>query len=176
MNESHEPEDEFDDGLDWVGEAVEDTYKAIKERDDQEYDGVVGKPPPWVPKWAVTTFKGYRGRLLDVRGYTHEGLLTLIERYRKEYYREECIDGTEVSNFHYHATYPNGQNVDPHCFQDEIGFLSWLKWCADQGPEKGLELLGGGFASIGMKNAASLEEARRVFKTLCQPSHHQRLM
>jgi hypothetical protein len=39
MNETHDPEDEFDQMLD---RAVEDTAKAIKERDNQDYDGVVG--------------------------------------------------------------------------------------------------------------------------------------
>lgn len=163
MNETHDAEDVFDQTLQ---KSLEQNYKAMKERDKQTYDGVVGLPPPWMPKWAVTSFKSYRNRLLDVRGYTHEGLLTLIERYRKEYYREEYIDGIEVSNFHYPATYPNGQNVDPYCFRDEIGFLTWLKWCADQKEKKGRRIIHGGFKETG--EALNAKHARsREAKEFC---------
>lgn len=165
MNKTHDAEDEFDAEFDQMLQgSLEKTLRAMKERDKQTYDGVVGLPPRWISKWAMTSFKSYRNRLLDVRGYTHEGLLTLIERYRKEYYREEYIDGIEASNFHYPATYPSGQNVDPYCFRDEIGFLTWLKWCADQKEKKGRRIIHGGFKETGealnAKHARSRESKR----------------
>ena len=89
MNETHDPEDEFEQILDRVGETVEDTHKAIQERDDPDYNGVLGTPPPWVPKWAVRYFEGYRDRLLSDRGFEVSALLKLIEQYRKEYFRKK---------------------------------------------------------------------------------------
>ena len=125
MNKTHEPEDEFDL---IPQDSFEQVYKAMEERDNQDYDGVVGEPPPWVPEWAVSFFRGYRYRLLNVRGYTSNELLTLISQY-------DSIENNP-NGFRWPTTYPNGQRVDPHCFQDEIRFLAWLKWCVGQGKEK----------------------------------------
>ena len=140
MNKTHDHDDELDQMLQ---DSLEQVYKAKEERDNQKYDGVVGVPPGWVPEWAESFFRGYRNRLLDVRGYTPNELLTLINQY------------DEINNnpngFRWPATYPNRQRVDPHCFQDEIGFLAWLRWCVDKGQKDGLEVLGGGFAVNGMK-------------------------
>jgi hypothetical protein len=145
MNETHDPEDEFDQMID---RAVEDTAKAIKERDNQDYDGVVGVPPEdWVPEWAINSFRHYRNRLLDVRGYMPSDLIKMIAQYRSCFYAKD----RDPSKFCPPTVYPNGKNVDLYCFQDEIGFLSWLKWCVDQGPESGLKLLAGGFAAKGLK-------------------------
>ena len=151
MNETHDPEDELDQMLD---RTVDDVAKAIKEREIPKYDGVQGEPPEWVPEWAVLYFEGYRDRLLSDRGFEVSALLKLIEQYRKEYFREEYTDGVLFPYFRYFRcpkTYPNGQSVDPHCFHDEIGFLTWIRWCVGQGKEKGLEILGGGFAVSGVK-------------------------
>ena len=144
MNESHDPEDKFDQMLQG---SLEQTYKAIEEGDYQEYDGVVGEPPSWVPEWAISYFEGYRDRLLLDRGYKVSELLQYIDLFRLKYLDAEkrCPDGIElnVSDFDCPPTYPNGQHVDKHCFLDEIGFLSRLKWCVDQGEKDGLAELSG---------------------------------
>ena len=145
MNETHDPEDELDQMLD---RAVDDNAKAIKERDNQDYDGVVGEPPEeWVPEWAINSFRHYRNRLLDVRGYMPSDLIKMIGQYRNCFYEKD----RDPSKFRFPTVYPNGRNVDLYCFQDEIGFLSWLKYCVDQGPEIGLKLLAGGFAAKGVE-------------------------
>jgi hypothetical protein len=85
--------------------------------------------------------------LLDVRGYVPSDLIKVIGQYRNCFYEKD----RDPSKFRFPTVYPNGENVDLYCFQDEIGFLSWLKYCVDQGKEKGLELLAGGFAAKGVE-------------------------
>jgi hypothetical protein len=146
MNETHDPEDEFDQMLQ---KSLEQDYKAMKERVVPDYDGVAGEPPPWVPEEDVLRFEGYRDRLLSERGFEVSALLKFIEQYRKKYYREEHTDSVVAPGFHCPETYPNGQSVDPHCFHDEIGFLARLKWCVEMGPEKGIDGLSGKHGEIG---------------------------
>jgi len=152
MNESHDTEDEFDYEFDQMLQgSLEQEYKAMKERVVPKYDGVQGVPDEWVPEWAILYFEGYRDRLLSDRGFEVSALLKLIEQYRKEYFRGEHTDSVVAPGFHCPETYPNGQSVDRHCFHDEIGFLAWLKWCVDMGPEKGLDELSGKHGVNGYK-------------------------
>ncbi len=132
----------MNNNVDWVDAAVDVTSALLDERNKSPYDGVLGSPPDWVPDWAISFFKGYRNRLLDVRGYTSEEVLSLIDTQDKV---------SEDAEFHWPVTYPNGQKADPFCFHDEVRFLAWLRWCVNLGPSKGLEILGGGFAPTGQK-------------------------
>lgn len=157
MNKTHEPEDEFDNELNQkFYRSIEQTAKAIEERDNLDYDGVVGFPPEWVPEWAISFFQNYRSRLLDVRGYTYDDLVELVERYMDVFFRTKYTRGVETSNFPYPAVYPNGRSIDFHCFMDEIGFLAWLKWCVDQGKEIGLIELSGKNGLLGFQRRQNL--------------------
>lgn len=153
MNDSNDQE-EFDLALQDI---VEQTYKALRGRDAHNYDGILGLPPKWVPEWALNQFRNYRNRLIDVREYEPSNLLALVTRYRICFFEDKNPAG-----FQFSTTYPNGQSIDLYCFQDEIGFLAWLKYCADQGPEMGLGLIGGGFAADKFKANKALEEGRKT--------------
>ncbi len=150
MNETHDPDDEFYKG---VQKTLEQTQKAIDEREIPVYDGVVGEPPDWVPEWAVLYFEGYRDRLRFVRKYEDSELLKWIDQFRKEY-----LDSIVAPDFNCPETYPNGQNVDPYCFEDEIGFLARLKWCVDQGKEIGLIELSGKNGLLGFQRRKEMSE------------------
>lgn len=142
MKETNNPQEESD------YEFLDDMEQTYKERNSPDYDGVLGLPPDdWVPEWAINSFRHYRNRLLDVRGYTPSDLIKMIDQYRIYFFEKD----RDPSKFRFPTVYPNGENVDLYCFQDEIGFLSWLKYCVDQGPENGLKLLAGGFAAKGWK-------------------------
>lgn len=152
MNKKHAPQDGFDQMLE---ESLKQNYKVMKERDNQDYDGVLGEPPECVPEWASSFFRMYRNRLMDVREYTHESLLNMIELYMNEYFRERDTGGVEISNLIWPSTYPNGKNIDLHCFRDEIGFIAWIKWCVDQGEKICVAELSGNNGELGLRISQS---------------------
>ncbi|MET0014785.1 MAG: hypothetical protein ABW088_14135 [Sedimenticola sp.] len=128
-------------------EEIEKAFEVVKERNSQQYDGVLGTLPGWVPEWAKVQFHSYRNRLLDIRGYSPDELRKWITRYSNAFLRE----GVEHQPLMYPTNYPNGQPIDDYCFENEIGFLSWLECCVRMGEVKGLERLGGGFAALGIQ-------------------------
>ncbi|HYM88017.1 MAG TPA: hypothetical protein VES92_02785, partial [Nitrospiraceae bacterium] len=65
----------FEENVDrWVQESA----SALRGRDDQPYDGVLGTPPEWFPENFQREFKGARNRLLDAIGYTPNQVRDLV--------------------------------------------------------------------------------------------------
>lgn len=137
-------------------EAVKERLAVLKAISHVPYDGVhgepgnsegTGEPAKWIPEWALKQFHTYRKRLLEIRGYQHAELLTLINKYSFHYLGSDGPQGFLAIP----ERYPSGDIVDPYCFEDEIGFLAWLKWCVDDGDQVGLSRLAGGFAVSGRK-------------------------
>lgn len=50
---------------DWIDDAVDESWKIIEQRNNAEYDGVLGLPPAWMPDPLVQEFRVTRNKLLD---------------------------------------------------------------------------------------------------------------
>ena len=116
-------------------------------REENEYDGVQGVPPCWIPVPVIERFRDTRDRVLDDWGYTPCQAREWIERY--------CRIGQDDDDWFYPGFYPCGRELDPDYFLETIGILAKLRWAISLDQEEGLKELSGEHAVRGYKIISS---------------------
>jgi len=101
--------------------AIRKAFNQLHQRQEAEYDGVIGSLPKWVPSPLKHEFEAVRNYLLD--NYAHEDLLRYING-RKRMFREE--------GFHWLPYYLD-------VIEDKIDSLIYIQQLVDLKKEKGIK-------------------------------------
>jgi hypothetical protein len=103
------------------------------------YDGVTGHLPEWAPEPSVEAFKENRAKVLVVCDIDHARLF--LDRYQETYFTKDFT----------RRTGPRSKGCFPIEIEHHLSILCHLRWCVDQGEEKGIELMAGSDAVRGRK-------------------------
>jgi hypothetical protein len=111
------PSDVKDEGLLL---AISAAIDLVTERNNAPYDGVLGRPPDWIPATLDADFLDARNRILD-EGYAVERALTWLRDYRAL------------------ANGKGGRVSWPTEFENEMRTLALVQAMVDDGPELGMK-------------------------------------
>lgn len=118
--------------------------------EQNEYDGILGIPPTWVPEPTVEKFRQVRDRVIFDWCYTPGQAIEWINRY--------CRIGQYGDDWFYPGCYPCGRELDSDYFLETFGLLANLRWAVSLGPKEGLTGLSGKDAARGYKITSSASE------------------
>lgn len=117
--------------LDEFTDAVAESFKELRARAGQRYDGVLGSLPEWIPANFHREFEAARNRLLDA-GYTAGRVRALMAQEARRYRR---------AIRHEHDPISYDGFLWPPAVRNDVLSLARLKTAVRLGKEKGLAFL-----------------------------------
>jgi hypothetical protein len=124
-------------------------------RNEQPYDGVLGRLPQWAPEWHQKQFKATRNRLLD-NGVDGKPLSPYIVQGYIKIYTELGV--TRDSTIEKPGEQTDGPEWIPPEVMEHVGYLAHLRWAISLGEERGLQELSGKMA---VRGAAYTQRTKR---------------
>lgn len=117
-----------------------------QQRNEQSYNGVLGRLPQWVPEWHQNQFEITRNNLLDNGVYGKPLSPHIVQGYIKIHTELGVTRDSTILNPGEETDGP--QWIPPELLQD-VGYLAHVQWCISLGEDQGLQELSGPMAARG---------------------------